>query len=141
MASSAAQSAETTEKVIKVQILHYRNPSMTEEEYYDHWSKTHAALAAPWLARNGVLKYALFHTPQKDRDNLAPMAKSAGWKIHNHDGSVELWVRSLDDLARATQDPDYIANIHPDESHFLDKSRTEVIIGWEEVRVLDGKVV
>lgn len=114
---------------------------MTEEEYYEHWSNHHAKMAASWLARNGVLKYAVYHTPQSYRDQISPMAEKAGWKIHDHDGSAEMWVRSLDDLVAATQDPDYIANIHPDEAVFLDKSRTEVIIGWEEVRVRDGKVV
>ncbi|KAF4546751.1 Dimeric alpha-beta barrel [Lasiodiplodia theobromae] len=141
MASQPHQTGETTEKVIKVQILHYRNPNMTEEEYYDYWTKIHAKMAAPWLARNGVLKYAIYHTPKEYRDKLAPMAQNAGWKIHEHDGSVELWVRSLDDLARATKDPDYIANIHPDQPKFLDESKTEVIVGWEEVRVRDGVVV
>lgn len=160
MASSSTQSKETTEKVIKVQILHFRNPAMTEEEYYEHWSNHHAKMAASWLARNGVLKYAVvslklllqspeaefiirnkYHTTQSYRDQISPMAEKAGWKIHDHDGSAEMWVRSLDDLVAATQDPDYIANIHPDEAVFLDKSRTEVIIGWEEVRVRDGKVV
>ena len=82
-----------------------------------------------------------YRTPKEYRDMLAPMAQQAGWKIHEHDGSVELWVRSLDDLTRATKDPDYIANIHPDEPNFLDKAKTEIIIGWEEVRVKDGKVV
>ncbi|OJD33911.1 dimeric alpha+beta barrel [Diplodia corticola] len=141
MASQAQAAVEATETVLKVQILHYRNPNMTEEEYYHFWSNHHAKKAAPWLARNGVLKYAIYHTPREHREMLAPMAQRAGWKMHEHDGSVELWVRSLDDLARATQDPDYIANIHPDHTIFLDTSRTEVIIGWEEVRVKDGKVV
>lgn len=67
MASQPHQTGETTEKVIKVQILHYRNPEMTEEEYYDYWTKTHAKMAAPWLARNGVLKYAIvsMHIPEQ----------------------------------------------------------------------------
>lgn len=122
MASSSTQSKETTEKVIKVQILHFRNPAMTEEEYYEHWSNHHAKMAASWLARNGVLKYAVvslklllqspeaefiirnkYHTPQSYRDQISPMAEKAGWKIHDHDGSAEMWVRSLDDLVAATQ--------------------------------------
>lgn len=82
-----------------------------------------------------------YHTPKEYRDKLTPMAQGAGWKIHEHDGSVELWVRSLDDLTRATKDPDYIANINPDQPKFLDQSKTEVIVGWEEVRVRDGVVV
>ena len=55
---TSRQSAEP-QKVLKVTVFHYRNPSMTEEQYQRHWSDHHAAMAAPWLARHGILKYAI----------------------------------------------------------------------------------
>ena len=50
-------------------------------------------------------------------------------------------MRSVEDLEKAVQDPDYPANVGPDEAKFLDQKRSVVTVGWEEVYLKDGKVV
>jgi len=50
-------------------------------------------------------------------------------------------VKSLEDLQNAVQDPEYPERIAPDEKLLFDASTSVVTIGWEEVYVLDGKVV
>ncbi|PRP84420.1 hypothetical protein PROFUN_08100 [Planoprotostelium fungivorum] len=114
---------------------------LTEEEYQEHWSKVHAKLAAPWLAPNGILKYIIYHTPSSERDKIKEMAEKAKWDVLDHDGHVELWIKSLDDVKRAVQDAGYLTDIFPDEHKMLDKSRTQVTIGWQEVKMIDGKIV
>lgn len=50
-------------------------------------------------------------------------------------------MRSIEDLYSAVQDPEYPEKIAPDEQYLLDPSTSTVTVGWEEVYVLDGKVV
>jgi hypothetical protein len=64
-----------------------------------------------------------------------------GWKLSTYDGHVEFIVRSIEDLYRAVQDPEYPEKVAPDEQYLLDRSTSTVTVGWEEVYVLDGKVV
>jgi predicted translin family RNA/ssDNA-binding protein len=47
----------------------------------------------------------------------------------------------VEDLYRAVQDPEYPEKVKPDERHLLDPSTSIVTVGWEEVYILDGKVV
>ena len=50
-------------------------------------------------------------------------------------------MRSIEDLYKAVQDPEYPEKVAPDEQYLLDPSNSTVTVGWEEVYVLDGKVV
>lgn len=84
---------------------------------------------------------AKYHTPSSTRSAINPLAEKAGWKVNNFDSYAEFWVRSVDDWVRATDDPAYVLIVTPDEERLLDKSRTEVTFGWEQVRVQDGRVV
>lgn len=82
-----------------------------------------------------------YHTPSTERQKLGALAKTAGLRILEHDGHAEFWVKSLDDFLAALQDPEYQATIAPDEEGMLDRSRTEITFGWEEVRMIDGRVL
>jgi hypothetical protein len=61
--------------------------------------------------------------------------------MSDYDGHVEFLVRSVDDLYKAVEDPDYPEKVAPDEKYLLDPSTSMVTVGWEEVYVLDGKLV
>lgn len=50
-------------------------------------------------------------------------------------------MRSIEDLYKAVQDPEYPDTVAPDEQYLLDPSTSMVTVGWEEVYILDGKVV
>lgn len=56
---------------------------------------------------------------------------------------MELLVRENDFecLERARQDPYYGDVVAPDEEKFIDMGRSQMIVGWEEVYVEDGKTV
>lgn len=50
----------------------------------------------------------------------------------------------MPDLAcyeRALADKYYADVVAPDEAYFADMGRSKVVVGWEEVYVLDGRVV
>ena len=63
-----------------------------------------------------------------------------------YDGGAVFYVRDIQDLVAAVSDPDYQQNVLADEGKFIDLSGEEgrkrmLTVGWEEVYVLDGKVV
>lgn len=148
----------TKEQVLKITILQHRNPSMTEDKFHTHWTEKHAPLASAWFARNNILGYrqvstetsraaelflipCQYHTPKATRDLVAGAANNFGWTLSSYDGHVEILVRNMDDLVKAMQDPEYPERVAPDEARFLDHATSMVTVGWEEVYVLDGKVV
>jgi hypothetical protein len=52
-----------------------------------------------------------------------------------------MMVRSVDDLLKATQDPEYAAKMQPDEAYMFEHGSMELTVGWVETYVQDGKVV
>lgn len=61
--------------------------------------------------------------------------------LATYDGFVELLMHDLEDFKRARQDPFYIEKVAPDEAKMADPAKTQIIVGWEECYVLDGKVL
>ncbi|KAG9240342.1 EthD domain-containing protein [Calycina marina] len=131
----------TKERVLKFTVMQHRNPNISEDEFHTYWTKKHAVLASIWLERNGILGYTQYHTPKATRDLAVGFADQIGWKLSTYDGHVEFIVRSVDDLSKAVQDPEYPEKIAPDEQYLLDPSTSMVTVGWEEVYILDGKLV
>lgn len=82
-----------------------------------------------------------YHTPASTRKLADGFAEAIGWTVSTYDGHVEFLIRSVDELYNAVQDPEYPAKIGPDEQRFLDPKNSMVTVGWEEVYVIDGKVV
>lgn len=44
-------------------------------------------------------------------------------------------------LTGAFSDPEYLATVRPDEDRFIDHSGTKVVVGYEYVRIADGKLL
>ncbi|KAH7364090.1 EthD domain-containing protein [Rhexocercosporidium sp. MPI-PUGE-AT-0058] len=129
------------ERFLKLTIMQRRNPAVAEENFHAHWTRKHAPLASAWLQRNGIIGYTQYHTPKSTRDLAAGVAKEFGWTVSDYDGNVEFLVRSVEDLKKAVEDPEYPEKVLPDEQRFMDQSNSVVTVGWEEVYVKDGKVV
>ncbi|KAI9790963.1 MAG: hypothetical protein M1835_000613 [Candelina submexicana] len=131
----------TNDRILKITIMSHRHPSLTEKEFHDYWSAKHAKLAAPWLARNKIIKYTQYHTPSELRGLAGPMASKGDIKIADYDGHVEFLVREFDFLEQALRDPEYHLRISDDERKFIDVERSVVTVGYVEDYVVDGKVV
>lgn len=58
-----------------------------------------------------------------------------------YDGMASFLVPSIDILTGAFSDPEYLATVRPDEDLFIDHSGTKVVVGYEYVRIVDGKLV
>lgn len=69
------------------------------------------------------------------------LAQYAGAKLALYDAYVEFMVRNVDDLMKATQDPEYPIKLQPDEAFMFEHGKMELTVGWVETYVQDGKVV
>lgn len=131
----------TKERLLRFTILAYRREGVTEDEFHHHWTHTHAPLVREWLARHGILRYTQYHTPSSVRQHAISIFGLPDFAVATYDGFVELLMRDLEDFKRAQQDPFYIEKVAPDEAKMADPTKTQVIVGWEECYVLDGKVL
>jgi hypothetical protein len=82
-----------------------------------------------------------YHTPSSVRQQAISIFGLPASAVATYDGFVELLMRDLEDFKRAQQDPFYIEKVAPDEAKMADPAKTQIIVGWEECYVLDGKVL
>ena len=45
------------QRLTKVNMFLKRRSEITEEEFHEHWSKSHGPLVSSWLQRLGVIQY------------------------------------------------------------------------------------
>ncbi|KAM6484625.1 EthD domain-containing protein [Trichoderma sp. SZMC 28011] len=131
----------TKQRLLRLTLMQYKNPKITDEEFQKHWSEHHAPIASAWLARNGIVGYTQYHTPPETRNLATALAETVGATVAPFDGYVEFFVNNPEDLWKATSDPEYPVKMHPDEQYMFDSSKMQVTIGWVEVYIQDGKVV
>jgi hypothetical protein len=74
-----------------------RNPKLTREQFYEHWSTIHAGLVAPWAEKHKILQYRQNHSSgtivPSINDRSAPNAtgKNIPTTPQEYDGFV-IWV-------------------------------------------------
>ncbi|KAK5953747.1 hypothetical protein OHC33_005016 [Knufia fluminis] len=140
-----AESAQS-KGLIRVTILTYRNPKLSEDEFHTHWSKIHSAKASFHLAKFGVISYRQYHTPSSLRNSLISQLPSLGKtesSVADYDGFVELIMPELACYEAALSDKDgyYRDVIAVDEAGFADMVRSKVTVGWVQGYVEGGEVV
>ena len=132
------------QKLVRVTLLAYRNPKLTEDEFHEHWTNVHAPKVSAHLAKFGILSYRQYHCPSSLRQSyitgLTSMGKDASSGA-DYDGFVELLMPDLSCYEKALSDQHYKDVIAPDDTYFADMERSKIMVGWEEVYVKDGKVV
>ena len=112
--------------MIKVIVAIHRNPELTPEQFHHHWRTQHARLVRESPAsRRYIRKYIQCHTLPEAYEN----GEAA------FDGTAELWFDSVADRDAFFTDPDYLAEIQPDEGRFADMSRTVFFVTEEEAVV------
>jgi uncharacterized protein (TIGR02118 family) len=114
--------------VIKLICFVKRNPSLSVDEFHDHWREQHAALIrdTPGVA-DRVVRYEQNHRLRAD------YARGGAF-----DGVAIQWFRSLDDFAAMVAHPKYQARVAPDEGVLLDRDGLVWILTDEEEVVIPG---
>ncbi|RFU72486.1 hypothetical protein TARUN_9762 [Trichoderma arundinaceum] len=131
----------TKERLLRLTLQQYKNPKLTDAEFQKHWSEHHAPLASGWLARNGIIGYTQYHTPPETRNLASSLAEAVGATVAPFDAYIEFMVHNVEDLWKATADPEYPVKMQPDEQFMFDHGKMQVTVGWVEVYVQGGKVV
>lgn len=145
-AKETSSSSPTPEKqrLLRVTLLAYRNPELTEEQFHYHWTNIHAPKVSAHLAKFGIISYKQYHCPASLRKSFTSALPSLGKGVDSsadYDGFVELLMPSLDCYEKALQDEYYINVVGPDDKYFADMDKSKIMIGWEEAYVQDGRVV
>jgi uncharacterized protein (TIGR02118 family) len=111
---------------VKLIALVARRHDLDLAAFSHHWRTTHRKLILR-LVNTGIIKgYVQNHRTEPQIDGLPVVA----------DGSPELWVESVEDLARIRQSPEYTEGAYLDEPNFME-GRSRVLLAHEVV-VIDG---
>ncbi|CAH0043415.1 unnamed protein product [Clonostachys solani] len=130
---STSTSTSTPSRVCSIAFLK-KNPSLTHDEFYRHWSQVHGPLVKPWMEKHGITGYTQVHaTPQlNDAAAVVPLGpekeKEKGQQggegedpLGGFDGAAVIEAASWDVLAGAFEDEYYRDVIAKDEERFLDR--------------------
>jgi len=102
--------------MIKLIIAIKRKSSFTQEEFREYLSTTHAKLVRECPAsQKFVRKYVQSYTLPIGIDGRQLDTSSQGF-----DAASELWFDTTEDMQSFFFNPDYLANVRPDESKFSD---------------------
>ncbi|EME41100.1 hypothetical protein DOTSEDRAFT_27677 [Dothistroma septosporum NZE10] len=131
----------------KLTIHAYCRKDISEEQFHNHWTNSHAPKVSSFLRKYGIVGYTQYHTPSWIRKEMAEKLHTLGSfatdNVSDFDGYVELWMPDLRCYEEARKDPYYASVITPDEEEFFDFSRSKITVGWEEVYIdprKDGEV-
>jgi len=124
--------------VVRLSILIKKNDSISDEQFHKYWSESHPKI---WLSvkvvQEKIIKYSQFHVDYATRSALA----ASGLPMAEYDGGVEMWAETLEDLMAVFQDEEYLRVVVPDETSFLKRHEGKMMIGYDEVKWVDGKKV
>ncbi|GLA67572.1 hypothetical protein AtubIFM56815_001560 [Aspergillus tubingensis] len=129
-----------TKHLIRFDTYVKRHPSLTAEEFHHTWTASHAPLLKNWLARHGVYRYTLFHTPPvMAQQYLGQGPADSDQVMASFDGHAEIVLENWEILSRLRADPYYQEVVEPSEAKLIDKASVVRRVGYEEVWVSDGK--
>ncbi|KAL4905806.1 hypothetical protein BDW74DRAFT_177508 [Aspergillus multicolor] len=134
-------STNIPKRLIRFDTYVKRHPSLSVEEFHHIWTNEHAQVLKTWLARHGVYRYTLFHTPPSMASKLLGTNKSDADAALDFDGHAEILLDDWDILARLRADPYYTEVVEPSEEKLIDKDSVRRRVGYEEVWVWEGEAV
>ncbi|CAH0028886.1 unnamed protein product [Clonostachys rhizophaga] len=127
---STTTNTNTPNRVCSIAFLK-KNPSLTHDEFYHHWSQVHGPLVKPWMEKHGITGYTQVNaTPQlNDAAAATPLGpekkrdKGKGGEdpLGGFDGAAVIEAPSWDVLEGAFADEYYRDVIAKDEERFLDR--------------------
>ena len=114
--------------MIKLICFVKRNPSLSVDEFHDHWRGQHARLISetPGVA-DRIVRYEQNHRAAADYERGG-----------DFDGVAIQWFESMDDFVAMVTDPEYQARVAPDEDVLLDRDGLAWILTDEEEVVIPG---
>ncbi|AEO61188.1 hypothetical protein MYCTH_2069815 [Thermothelomyces thermophilus ATCC 42464] len=115
--------ASSDQKLLCLNILGYKKPGISSEEYRNYMVNVHAPLVAGLMKKYGFLQWSMFA-------NVAP-----------YDCCVQIVFPSIECFVRMKADPYFKQTIGPDHEKFADTRRSQMMIGWFTPLMKDGQLV
>lgn len=114
--------------MIKLMCFVKRNPTLSREEFHEHWRTIHADLIRNnEAARRYLRRYEQNHRVGKDYERP---------DSPDFDGMAVQWFDSFGDFLAMVADPGYQAEVGPDERVLLDYDATTFLITEAEEVIL-----
>ncbi|KAJ0414057.1 hypothetical protein BJY00DRAFT_321339 [Aspergillus carlsbadensis] len=136
--------ADTIQKkrLLRMTVAHYRQPSVSEERFYQWVTEQHAPRAARLHAKNGIEGFSIFFAPKSFREFTSNLSESRGspWRVRDFDAQVEFLFRDMETFYRGAADVDFQA-LQAEEGPFISGEGAEISLGWVETYVKEGKVI
>ncbi|KAH8896081.1 hypothetical protein GQ53DRAFT_819234 [Thozetella sp. PMI_491] len=134
MAAQISSAAPTGKSgLVRITILVRKRNDVSHEEFHKYWSEEHPNI---WLSvpivQDKIVKYSQFHG-----NEALKIAYGSAIPFASYDGAAEMWAASADDLVFT--DVEYLRIVVPDEEKFLKRAEAQMVIGWEELKWVDGK--
>jgi uncharacterized protein (TIGR02118 family) len=96
---------------------------MSPEEFHRYWREEHGPLfQASAAARRYVVRYEQNHVTPTN----GPFAEP------DVDGISIMWFRSVEDIEALFADPEFLRTISPDGARFIDGTKTQRIVTFDE---------
>jgi uncharacterized protein (TIGR02118 family) len=109
--------------LIKLIVAIKRKQGLSAPDFHEHWGTKHATLVRSCSAsRRYLRKYVQCHTLEEEYLAGEPA----------FDGTAELWFESVADKERFFSDPDYLAQVKPDEPRFSEMTHTLFFLTREQ---------
>ncbi|KAI4090734.1 MAG: hypothetical protein LQ339_008278 [Xanthoria mediterranea] len=130
------------ERLFAVTISGKRKADMSEDDYHEYISKTHAGHLKHLLVQKQIVDYTMQHNTSelmKGIHNLFPHLSSANHS--SYDAFITIVFRDVQDYINVKNDPHYTSVVSPDHGNFADGPSTMMSFGWFERHVAGGQLV
>ncbi|KAJ7475960.1 hypothetical protein FB451DRAFT_263796 [Mycena latifolia] len=110
---------------VRLAILLKRKSTLTEEEFSQYWSGTHAALfSSVDIVKKNLIKYEQAHVNQSV---LMQLVQAMGAPMSEWDGMVIFEGESYAKIFEVFQSEEYNRIVVPDEENFLDRQGAQML--------------
>jgi len=115
-----------------------RRASISPEEFYRYWLKTHGPKVKDAAEKMRAVRYIQSHTCEPEVNQAFAVSRGLA---PSYDGITEVWWDSIDDLKAAMADAagaEAMAILREDESRFIEFSQSCVFLTTEHL-IFDSK--
>ncbi|KAI0899149.1 hypothetical protein F4806DRAFT_493649 [Annulohypoxylon nitens] len=134
--ASAIPSTPNNQRLVKITFFTKKKDGLSHEEFHKYWSQEHSKvfLSNP-IARRNLVKYSQFHT------NSSTDLRQFGIGMLSYDGAASMWANNLEELLQVFNAEEYLKTVVPDEERFINRAEIVTMIGWDEDKWENGKVL
>ncbi|KAF2219775.1 EthD domain-containing protein [Elsinoe ampelina] len=131
-----------SQRLFSVTISAKRKPGMSEDDYHQYISQTHAGHLKELLVQKKIVDYTMQHNTTELMSDIDKLYPNLPMVNHTpYDAFVTIVFRDPQDYIDVKNDPHFINVVNPDHRNFSDPANTQMSFGWFEKHVSNGQLV